>query len=60
MNCPNCNKKMAVKDSRSMNQKTYRRYSCPCGVMFYTEEKITQNAKYKLSKSYAKIYDRNR
>jgi ssDNA-binding Zn-finger/Zn-ribbon topoisomerase 1 len=52
MNCPNCGKRMRVKDSRCTGEKTYRRYLCSCGEKMYTEEKPEQEARLKLSRSY--------
>ena len=50
MNCPNCNRKMSVQETRHMNSCTYRRYICECGVRIYTEEKECQKACNKMTK----------
>lgn len=39
MNCPECDGKTGVKDSRQIEMNVYRRRVCKgCGYKFYTEE----------------------
>lgn len=40
MRCPICGKRTKTITSRTDNVSTYRKHECPCGNVFYTEEKI--------------------
>lgn len=43
MQCPECDCKLEVNETRNVNEHTYRRRHCaPCDLTYITEERITE------------------
>ena len=56
MNCPKCNLKCNVTDTRHSSEETYRKQKCPnCGFVFYTVEFLCDDNDA-LKKTWASLY----